>query len=155
MKTSSKIFAGIGGVALVIAATVVGQYLGRSGVESILDGRNSENVDAALMKAASDMNAGLPMMVDAETRLDSTIGIDRRFRYNYTLINYAADELDANAIRDSMTPSLNNTVCSTGDMKYFVDNEVPVTYAYYGKEGTEILTITVDTAKCVAKPDPE
>lgn len=155
MKTSSKIFAGIGTVAVVIAATVVGQYIGKTGVESYLDGRKAENIDAALMKAASDMNAGLPMMVDAETRLDSTMGIDRRFRYNYTLINYAADELDANAIRDSMAPSLNNTVCSTGDMKYFVDNQVPVTYAYYGKNGTEILTITVDTANCVVNPDPD
>lgn len=155
MKTSSKVFAGIGGVAVLIAATVAGRYIGKAGVESYLDSQHAENVDAALMKAASDMNAGLPMMVDAETRLDSTMGIDRRFRYNYTLINYAADELDANAIRENMTPSLNNTVCSTGDMKYFVDNEVPVTYAYYGKEGTEILAITVETANCVASPDPE
>lgn len=150
MKTGSKIFAGIGTAVVVIAATVGGQYLGRAGVQTYLESQEGENLNAALMKAASDLNATLPMMVDEETRLDSTMGVDRRFRYNYTLVNFAAEDVDATAVRDVMEPNLNNTVCSTADMKYFVDNNVPVTYAYYGMNGIEIVTITVDTSKCAA-----
>ena len=87
-------------------------------------------------------------MVDSETRLDSTVGINRQFRYNYTLVNYAAEELDPAAIKNGMQPKLINNFCSNDDMKFFVENKVPLTYAYFGKNGKQITIITISADQC-------
>jgi len=100
------------------------------------------------MKAASDLNVNLPMMVDAETRLDSAVGINRTMRYNCTLINYSINEVSAQNLKDSLTEILTNNVCTTKAMKFFVNNNITVTYAYHSKEGKEITTIPVPSTKC-------
>ncbi len=103
---------------------------------------------SGLMAAANKMNQHLPMMVDSETRLDSTLGINRTFLYKYTLVNYAAEELDSEQFKISYEERLINLVCTTKGMELFVKNNIPVTYAYYGRRGKLVTSVTVVSSQC-------
>ena len=87
-------------------------------------------------------------MVDAETRLDSTGGINKQFFYSYTMINHSAEEINTEAFTDAMQPRLINGVCTTKEMEVFMKNNIPVSYVYRGKNGKQFLTITVDPSQC-------
>jgi hypothetical protein len=97
---------------------------------------------------ARDINKELPIMLDAETRLDSTIGSNRKVRYNFTLVNYRAEEVNASALAQGMKPALVQVVCTRKEMEIYVKNDIPVTYAYYGKEGKKVTSITVHASSC-------
>lgn len=47
-----------------------------------------------LQQVATELNKKVPMMVDAETRLDKLSAGNKRLIYFYTMINYATDKLD-------------------------------------------------------------
>ena len=133
MKTIGKIFGAVGLLPVIAFA------------EGIKEGE----LNRALTQAASQINANLPMMVDSGTRLDSTAGLNREFRYHYTLVNYSADELDRSAFENAKRSKLINNVCTSQELEVFVQNGVSVTYAYFGKYGKQIATITVQPSQCM------
>lgn len=148
MKRLGKILAGIGIVLVIVFAGGIGKFVGKSTTERFFDGKKEGSIDAVLVEAASRINENLPMMVDAETRLDATVGVIGRFRYNYTLVNFSAEELDPGVLKDTMQPKLVNNVCTSTEMEIFVQNDVPVTYAYFGKNGKQVTTITISPNQC-------
>jgi hypothetical protein len=143
-----KVIGTIAVLIVIIFAGGIGKLVGKSTSEQFFDGKREGELNSVLMQAASQINENLPIMVDSETRLDSSVGVNKQFRYNYTLINYSAEELDIAAIESSMRPQLINTVCTTKEMRVFVENGVPVTYAYYGKDGKQVTTIAVQPSDC-------
>lgn len=109
----------------------------------------TDGIDAALLKqVAADVNKKLPKMIDAVTRFDSTAVIKGTFRYNNTLVNHSAKELNATAFKRAIRAKLVNRVCTKQEMGMFVKYKIPVSYAYYGKNGKEIAVIKVLTSKC-------
>jgi len=136
------------GVVVVIVAIVVGKLIGKASVETYSSSKKESNFNSMLMKTASELNQNLPMMVDSETRLDATVGINKTFRYNYTLVNYSSNDVTAKEIKDGLTEQVTNYVCTTKSMEIFVKNDITITYAYYSKEGKEITTIPVPSYKC-------
>jgi len=133
----------IGSVIFFVLAFIAGKY-----AYQYISGNDKTDLNSTLMAAANELNINLPMMVDGETRLDSSIGINRTFRYNYTLINYAAEDVDADQFKVNMESTLINSFCTTKEMEVFTKNDVPVTYAYHGKNGKQITTITVNSSQC-------
>ena len=108
-------------------------------------------LESALMQAVNEINQHLPTMVNANTRLDSvaaTISGNKQFRYKYTLTNFPASKVDIETLTEAEEPRLINSVCTTREMKVFIENGVRVTYAYYGKNGKLITTITVYPYQC-------
>ena len=148
MKKIWQALGAIGVVVVVVFAGGIGKLVGSSTSERFFEGKREAELNSVLMRAASELNKNLPMMIDSETRFDSSVGINKQFRYNYTLINYAAEDLDPSAIQSTMEPKLKNTVCTTKEMEVFVKNNVPVTYAYHGKNGTQVAVITVQPSAC-------
>ena len=84
-------------IVVVIFAGAIGKLIGQNTTDRFLDGKREGTLDATLKQAATELNENLPMMVDADTRLDTSMGINGKFRYNYTLVNYTAEEFDSNA----------------------------------------------------------
>lgn len=101
-----------------------------------------------LMAVANEVNKGLPMTLDEQTRLDSTVGYDDQFTYKYTLTGYAAEEISAEQLKQALQGNLLNTYCTTEDMKFFRDNKVPVNYFYSGKNGKQIVNIAITVSDC-------
>tara|TARA_B110000037_G_C17042257_1_gene474174 strand:- start:78 stop:563 length:486 start_codon:yes stop_codon:yes gene_type:complete len=105
-------------------------------------------VNFLLTEEAKKLNKNLPMMEDSETRWDSTIGINKQFRYNLTMINFLESEMDVPAFKQRMLLKLRNYVCTTEEMNFFVSNDVPVTYAYFDNEGKQFAIITIQPTDC-------
>ncbi len=105
----------------------------------------NSKIQSALTTAANDINSKTPMMVDQATRLDNAVTHGLIFRYNYTLLPFAAEEVDVNLFRKDVSPKLNNSVC-TSDMTYNISFGVTYEYAYYGKNGKQITVIKI--SKC-------
>lgn len=136
-------------MAVVIALTVAGGAAAATGVAQ----SNENPIEGQLLKASGEINKNLPMMVDSETRLDSTMGMNNTLRYNYTLVNRTADSISGQVLKAALETKLTNNVCSSDDMRIFVSNGVTVQYAYFGKEGTQIGVITIPPSKCQGQPE--
>jgi len=123
-------------------------FFGKKYAVQYISGEDNSDLNSTLMKTASQINKKLPMMVDSETRLDSSVGMNRAFRYNYTLVNFTAEELDPNELKELLEERLINSVCTTKEMEVFTKNDVSITYAYHGKNGKQVTTITVLPEQC-------
>lgn len=148
MNSMWKILGTVALVLLAVSAAGIGKLVGKTATKNLFDGKRETEMRSTLMKAASKINENLPMMVDSETRLDATIGMNKQFRYNYTLMNYTAEDIDIPAFNEAMKPSLVNKVCTTEEMVEFMNYGVSVTYAYHGKNGKKFTAITIKPEFC-------
>ncbi len=133
---------------VIIFAGGIGKLVGKSTSESFFEGKKASELNTALIQTASQINQNLPMMIDSETHVDSTIGLNKQFRYNYTMVNYSAEELNPKGFTKAMQSQLINRVRTTKEMEVLMKNDVPVTYAYHGKSGKQFTTITVLPSQC-------
>jgi len=104
--------------------------------------------DDVLLQTASDINSGLPIMVDSETRLDSTGGANNTFIYNYTLINADSSTFDRDNFYSAFSERLETQICSAPELATFREYEVLMRYNYYDVSGSLLGSIEFDTAVC-------
>ena len=69
---------------------------------------------------AKEDTKNAPRMLDSEARLDSTIGINKQFRYNLTMINWLESDPHVPAFKQRMLSEIRNYVCTAEKMKFFV-----------------------------------
>jgi len=125
----------------------VGLVLGQLSSKYIFDDFlcNKSYIDKELAQAANEINKHFPMMVDSETRVDSTIALPgKTFQYFCTLINYSKDQLDAEDLESRLRPMVLNNMKTSSDMEYFRNNEVTMVFVYRDKDGKEFLKLTFD-----------
>ena len=100
-------------------------------------------IKVLLDKTANELNKTCPMMVDSETRLDNASVLPGNiFQYNYTIVNYVKDSLDAGALQASIQPNMLNQIKTNPDLKLFRDNDVTLAYNYVDKNGVFILKLS-------------
>jgi hypothetical protein len=133
--------------ALTFVAIIGGAILGKWAVSGLFT-QTAEDKTKLLMQAASELNANLPMNVDADTILFATVGVQNKFTYNYKLPNYEKENIDIPAFVNNMTPSITNSVCTIEDMQTFRNMEIIVSYSYFDADQKQITEINVDTKKC-------
>lgn len=93
---------------------------------------------------ASEMNKLCPFMVDKDTRLDNTVGgIGKNFTYNYTLVNYTAEQIQIDQLVSVMKPRMVNMVKTNPDMKEFRKNKITIIYSYKDKNGRFLKNIEI------------
>ena len=148
MKPIVKILIAASALLTIIFLGTTSNVSGRFSSEKFFYGMKQGELDSVLIKMANKFNESLPMMINLDTRLDSTIGINKQFRYNYTMVEYTTDELDVNYFRKKTQPKLINMVCTTAEMRGFVSNGVPVIYAYHTNDGEPLTIFTVDPSQC-------
>jgi hypothetical protein len=127
-------------VVIVAIAATIGSIFGKY----IIDGINgTHNIfDKNLMETANQINKNLPLMLDSDTRLDSTMALPgKKFTYFYTLVNYSVDEIDIENFENGMKSNLLNNIKTNSDLKEFRDNKVTMVYFYKDKNGNEIIKI--------------
>jgi hypothetical protein len=123
---------------LIVLAAVIGSIIGKY----IIDGINGkQNIfDKNLVATANQLNMNLPIMLDSETRLDSTMALPgKKFAYYYTLVNFSVDELDVENFESIMKPTILNSIKTNSDLQEFRDNKVTMVYLYKDKSGNEII----------------
>jgi hypothetical protein len=137
-------------VAVFVAAMFasVGGMVGKLFSRDLATPGHAADIEALLRNTASELNARLPMLVDAETRLDSSIGTNKTFRYNYTLLAHTSANLSARDLQSHLQQKLLNRFCASKEMALYITNGVVVTYAYSGNDGRPIGAITIHPSQC-------
>ncbi|EHC03911.1 hypothetical protein Sbal625DRAFT_4410 [Shewanella baltica OS625] len=115
-----------------------------------VDGMFSKPTDytTVLMEVANKINSNLPMTIDSETELVSTVGFKNSFTYKYKLINYDVSEMDVKKFKNEMIPKLQNSVCTSESMSEFRKMKIVVKYSYSDASHKEIAEFLVDTKNC-------
>ncbi|PWQ92433.1 hypothetical protein [Leucothrix pacifica] len=150
MKTLWKILGGIGLLLVIAFAGAIGKIVGKFTTGQFYEDQKEGALDTVLVNAASHINKKLPMMVDAETRLDSASVFKMGLRLNYTVVNYSAEEIDSSSFNNVKRKDLMNKLCNTDETKIFVENKtsLSLSHAYYGKNGKQFSVITVQGSQC-------
>lgn len=99
-------------------------------------------MDKELVKVSSDMNKTLPMMLDKDTRLDTTVpGPGKRLTYVNTIVNYELAQIDTVAMRKILTPNILSNYKTQKDMESFRKQGVVLRYQYKDKNGVYLIEI--------------
>ena len=99
--------------------------------------------DQVLVETSKQINATLPIQLDSETRLDTTMaGPGNRLTYLYTLVNLSGENLDE-AIVESLKQQLVNNYKTEPSMGAFRSNQVELHYRYRYRDGNTAATIVV------------
>ncbi|EGR2914608.1 hypothetical protein DLH88_24580 [Vibrio parahaemolyticus] len=149
IKIALKIF---GVLALLIVITVggiIGKEFGKAAVSSTQEVEKQAKINEALNKAAQQINATTPTMVDAETRLDkASLGEDARLIYHYTLINVDPQNVDKSWVKTTLRDSVLPSVCSNDKMISSIKFGVNFEYSYSGSNGVYLGSFTANRDSC-------
>lgn len=130
---------------LVLSVTALLMMSFNAQAEELL---SDDEIQSSLIAVANEMNQMTPIMVDDDTRLDSTIALKRSFLYLYTLVGYTADQLDPELFLQAIEPLLLQELCSSEDMAGFLDNDIDTIYVYRGNDGNQITSVTIRASDC-------
>ena len=109
----------------------------------------TNDISAILVQTADAMNRTLPMMVDRDTRWDSSVaGPGKVLSYKYTLMNYSANQIDGTQFARSIRPTLTNAICTNPATQIFPDNGVLLNFNYYDRGSNLIARVEVAPNDC-------
>ncbi|GAD90716.1 hypothetical protein VHA01S_054_00100 [Vibrio halioticoli NBRC 102217] len=148
MKSLWKALGVLGVIVITIFAGGIGKVIGKLETDNFFDGEHDAQIESGLKQISEEVNKQLPMMIDAETRLDTTFAIKRKVVYKYTLVKYEAKDIDSSIFQNNMWPQLINNYCTSKEMSFFVKNNIEATYSYYGKNGKQLSNIKIDNSQC-------
>jgi hypothetical protein len=103
---------------------------------------SKEDFQKVLVKTAEDLSIKCPQTIDADTRLDNVSALPNELRYQYTLVNYNLEDLNADTFKLLMQPNLFNLAKTNPDLKIFRDNKTTLTWVYNDKSGKFITQIS-------------
>lgn len=101
-----------------------------------------------LTKAALEINAQSPQLLDEETRLDSAATFKNYVIYNNTMVNYTAEQLDVKMFDPLIEEAVIGPLCANPGLASFVDLGVVMVYRYHGKNGQFITELAKDMSSC-------
>jgi uncharacterized RDD family membrane protein YckC/type II secretory pathway pseudopilin PulG len=113
---------------------------------------SSNSVYQDLKEAEEYANSiyALPAMVDEETRLDRIYAsYDNKMNYDYTLVNYTADELEWSALKDIILPGIKSSFCYDSSFEYYREEGIPMKWNYYGMYKSLIGSIELTGNDCI------
>jgi hypothetical protein len=119
-----------------------------AGCQSTVVQNEEPSIKEVLKASVAEVNKTAPQMVDSDTRLDSSYALENKLVYKYTMINHSVEDLDTEKFQEIIMKQVTGFVCTSPDMKYFVDNAVDVGYSYFDKDSKYIAEATVKTAEC-------
>ncbi|MEM8675951.1 MAG: hypothetical protein AAGF83_19075 [Cyanobacteria bacterium P01_G01_bin.67] len=109
----------------------------------------TNNISKLLVETANMMNKSLPMMVDQDTRWDSSFaGPGKMLSYKYTLINYSASQIDSVQFANNIRTPLTDTICNNPATQIFPENGVLLNFNYYDNARNLIARVNVAPGDC-------
>ncbi len=107
------------------------------------------NISEILVQTSNMMNQSLPMMVDEDTRWDSSFaGPGKMLSYKYTLVNYSANQIDSTQFAQNIRTPLTNTICTNPATQIFPENGVLLNFNYYDNALNFIATVKIAPHDC-------
>jgi hypothetical protein len=105
-------------------------------------------LSSILSDAVAGVNAQTPMILDEDTRLDNAATAKNLIIYNNTMVNYNADELDADIFTTNLQEAVIEPLCANPDLVFFRTVNVTMVYRYLGKDGKFITELSKNMGEC-------
>lgn len=125
-----------GGLLLVVVGNFWGAYSRARSPESRLD------------SLAASLREGLPHLVDEETSLNDVTVEDGGLVYDFSLVNYTSEEIDAAAFGDAIKSAVAPQVCAS--LRETLEAGVRVKARYQGSDGGFVAEAVITNADCSA-----
>jgi hypothetical protein len=132
---------------LRIVATIIGAVIGYAVVSGLFQaGCGHISTRRYLTLEAEATNKKLPMMVDADTRIDKVEvgdGTNNIMIYDYTLPRLTKNQIDASVLQKNLRPQLIANYRTNNLMQRMRDQGVELDYHYVDKNGDFIFEQSV------------
>jgi|SRR5919108_1539665 hypothetical protein len=136
-------------IILAIGAGVIVGYLAWWGVPKYFKPQEDPRSQARLSRIAAELNRSVPVMIDQETELMPTEGLEGMLIYNYRLVSYSAAQIDPKRFAAGAKQRVAQRACSTPETRDdFLKKGVTLRYAYYDKDKKPIAAVDVTPADC-------
>jgi hypothetical protein len=133
-------------VAVLLAIAIAGLSTGM--LPSSLSGTqifSGNSLEREIAKA----NKQFPKQIDSETRIDSVaVGPGKLIIYNYTLVNYSADDVDSDKFQEALAARVRQETCRNRETRPYIRKGYSIAYSYNGKNGNPVATMTVAPEDC-------
>ncbi|MCX6963563.1 MAG: hypothetical protein NTZ08_14130 [Verrucomicrobia bacterium] len=105
-----------------------------------------KEIENLLIENSKKLNKSLPVMIDSQTRLDTTFAAGMVMHYKCTLININSDQVDADLFHTELKSQLIKSLKAEKSAMFLVNNGVFIVYYYFDKNGVLITSIRFDAA---------
>lgn len=142
---------------LGLSSGVLGGILGFFIVKSVMGSGffGSAVTLEELTSTASRLNKMLPMMVDRNTELLTTIGMPNTFVYQYKIHNISVDDLTPSKIAELeqfQRRQITNLACTTAETRdNLLNRGVTLRYQYADANGRAFARVDLKPSDCPAK----
>jgi len=110
---------------------------------------DDRGIDEALANLSMHMNRKVPLMVDADTRLDRvTAEPGHKLSYHYSLTAPPKNAMSSKEFVKLIRPMLQQRLCASGEMKGFLQNGVTIAYVYRGIDGRPLGATQFQPSDC-------
>ena len=109
---------------------------------------HADELSELLKKESNNYNKSLPIAVDSDTTIFSTVAYNHVLAYYAELTNYSAGDLNGKRLRVDLLPLITNRVCSTDEAREFIDRGVTLRYVFFGNKGKKITEVSIDKSDC-------
>jgi hypothetical protein len=137
----TKIFAIVGAALLPIVAWA------EEG-KAVLSKAQQSAYEDVLIENSKKLNKNLPLMADADTRLDATLAIGMQFHFKYTMVNTAVKDIDVAVFRKKMEENLIRTQRADKGALLMLKAGVEYVFTYGDKNGDLIASIKLNKKIC-------
>lgn len=109
---------------------------------------SEEQLGLILESMVLETNKSLPLMADAETRLDKSSSKGKTLSFHYTLINFMSSMVDSEQFMAAMIPNIVKRMCGNSTFRAYLEMGANFKHTYRGKDQMEIATIPVVKSDC-------
>lgn len=102
-----------------------------------------ESFDKTIVQISKELNARLPMQLNEQTRIDTTLPGFNKLTYVYTILGVSAGEIDENAFTAPLRSSIINSYKTAPGMATLRANGVELDCLYLDESGKQIAEIVV------------
>ncbi len=110
-----------------------------------------KELEGVLIENSKTLNRSLPIMVDSETRLDTTLAVGMQMHYKYTMVSLTSDLVDAKAFRKQMEAIVIKSQQADKNAMLMLRAGLVCFYNYFDKNGVLITQMRIDGPLCGIK----
>ena len=103
-------------------------------------------IEALLIENSKKLNRNLPVMIDSQTRLDTTFAMGMTMNYKSTLINLDSNQVDTDFFRNELKSQLIKSLRSDEGAMFLMRVGVTIIHRYFDKNGVLITSLRLNAA---------
>ncbi len=105
-------------------------------------------ISTTLKKMAKEINSQTPIMIDADTQMNSVLVLDKTMNITMRLINLSSTNADINYINKYIWNNVNDLACKSEATRHLIDYGVTYVYIYFGNDDHLITRVVLDKYDC-------